>query len=134
MAMNDDSLAVVRRAYDCYRKHDIAGLLQLIGRDCDWRSPGIETDMPWAGTYRGPEEVREFFHTLEQNLEPLEFTPGEYLARDDTVMVRGRERDRAKKTGKEFEVDWAHFFQVREGKIVRFQDYQDTAIIQAALH
>ncbi|MEI8395414.1 MAG: nuclear transport factor 2 family protein [Rhodospirillaceae bacterium] len=133
MSPNTEPLTIVRRAYDCFSKHDIPGILQLIGADCDWRAPGPTPAMPWAGTYRGPDEVRKFFDKLDMNLEFLEFSPLDYLVEGDKVMVRGHERDRSKMTGKEFEVDWAHYFVVKDGKIVRFEDFQDTASIQAAL-
>jgi ketosteroid isomerase-like protein len=134
MSLNEDSLAVVRKAYQCYEKHDITGLIQLIDPDCDWHLPGPADGMPWAGRYHGPEEVREFFETLTDNLEVLEFSPHQFLADGDTVMVTGHERDRIMATGKVLELDWAHCFTIEEGKITRFQDYQDTASIKAALH
>jgi len=134
MQMNDEPTAIVRQAYDCFAKHDINGIVQLVDEECDWRAPGPAGEMAWAGTYRGPNEVREFFDRLDKNLEFLEFSPTRFLADGATVVVMGHERDRVKSTGKVYEVDWAHCFEIENGKITRFRDYQDTAAIQAALH
>jgi len=134
MATTDEPATIVRQAYDCFAKHDINGILQLVAKDCDWQAPGPAGEMAWAGTYRGPEQVREFFDRLDESVEFLEFSPKRYLSDGSTVVVMGQERDRVKSTGKVYEVEWAHCFEVKEGKIVRFQDYQDTATIQAAMH
>jgi ketosteroid isomerase-like protein len=134
MSLNEDSVSVVRHAYDCFEKRDIPGLLQLIGPECDWSCPGPASEMPWAGSFHGPAEVSKFFDALDRSVEFLEFAPGDFLAQNDKVMVTGHERDRVKSTGKTYEVDWAHYFEVKNGKIVNFRDYQDTAAIVAALH
>ncbi|MBC7950437.1 MAG: hypothetical protein H7Z12_01280 [Rhodospirillaceae bacterium] len=102
MSQTDDAIAVVRKAYACFEQHDLSGLLQLVGEECDWKAPGP--------------------------------APESFIGQGQRVMVTGRERDRVKSTGKEYQVEWAHCFKVQNGQIIRFQDDQDTAAIQAAFH
>lgn len=134
MPQTTEPAAIVRQAYDCFAKHDIDGILALIDKNCDWNAPGPSDAMIWAGAYHGPDEVRKFFDKLEKSVDVLEFLPKRFISDGSTVIVMGHERDRVKANGKVFEVDWAHCFDVENGKIVRFQDFQDTAAIDAALH
>ncbi|MEO5375193.1 MAG: nuclear transport factor 2 family protein [Alphaproteobacteria bacterium] len=123
---------VVREAYACFERHDIPALLRLVDEKCDWQAPGPPEAMAWAGSYHGPDDVRTFFDKLDKSVEILEFTTDKFIQEDDTVVVMGHERDRMRRTGKVVDLDWAHCFEVKKGKITRFHDYQNTAAIQAA--
>jgi ketosteroid isomerase-like protein len=59
--------------------------------------------------------------------------PDEVLDAGDTVVGLGYYSGRYKATGKEFRAQFAHVFKLRDGKIVKFQQYTDTALVQAAL-
>ncbi len=48
------------------------------------------------------------------------------VAAGDTVLVEGRCRATARATGKPLDAQVAHVFDLRDGKIVRFQQYTDT--------
>ncbi|KRR22535.1 hypothetical protein CQ14_35510 [Bradyrhizobium lablabi] len=50
----------------------------------------------------------------------------------NTVVVFGSERFLVKATGKEWAVDWMQVHEVRDGRIVRFREYTDTAAIAEA--
>ena len=39
----------------------------------------------------------------------------------------------ARSTGKVIDVDWAHVFKTRNGKVVAFQEFFDTAAVLAAM-
>ncbi len=47
-------------------------------------------------------------------------------------MALGHYAWRVNSTGREWESDFAHVFIVRDGKIARFQEFTDTAAIEAA--
>lgn len=48
------------------------------------------------------------------------------VAAGDTVLVEGRYRATARATGKPFDAQVAHVYDLRDGKIARFQQYTDT--------
>jgi uncharacterized protein len=83
--------------------------------------------LPWAGTFKGKKEIENFFEQVGQNLEFTEFAPREMIEQGDTVVVLGTLAGRAKKTGKPVKDEWAHVFKFRQGKVVFFQKYIDTA-------
>ena len=60
-------------------------------------------------------------------MEFSEFAPREMIDQGETVVVLGTLAGRAKKTGKAVKNEWAHVFKFRQGKVVFFQEYIDTA-------
>jgi uncharacterized protein len=54
------------------------------------------------------------------------------VADGNTVAVFGSERFLVKRSGREWAVDWVQVHEVRDGRIVRFREYADTAAIAKA--
>ncbi len=48
------------------------------------------------------------------------------------MVVLGYDRGRVKATGHSFAEEWAHALTLREGKVTRFQAYNDTAAVVLA--
>jgi hypothetical protein len=117
-----------KKGYESFQRGDIPSLLKdLIDDDCTWISPGPKDKLPWAGTFKGKQEIAHFFALVEHNLEFSEFTPREMIEQGDTVVVLGTLAGRAKKTGKPVKNEWAHVFKFSQEKAVSFQEYIDTA-------
>ena len=121
---------IVKDAYSAFGRGDISRVLNLIAPDVEWVVPGKDT--PLAGTYLGRDAVAQFFDKLSRELDMQAFEPREYVAQNDRVIVLGRTRAKAKATGRTFDTEWAMVFGIRDGKIARFQQYQDTAAMAAA--
>ena len=58
---------------------------------------------------------------------------GQFVARDDEIIVFGFERMRAKTTGPIYEADWVPAWRLGAGQIVEFREYADSAAIVEAL-
>jgi ketosteroid isomerase-like protein len=108
------------------RRSDTQPLLSLYSDDVEWHVPEME-GVPFAGPRRGIAEVRDFFAAVTDGLDVLQFEPHEYIAQGDKVVALGRYSWRVKATGREFSSDFAHVCTLRDGKIVRFHEYMDTA-------
>ncbi len=126
-----DNTNLVQQAYGNFQRGDIPGVLGLLSEDVEWETPETE-EMPFASMYRGVEEVGQFFSTLDEVQEVLQFEPTEFVAQNDKVVALGHYAWLVKATGKEFHSDFAHVFTVRDGKVTRFQEYTDTAAANAA--
>ena len=122
-----ESVQVVRQAYDAFRRGDIQGVLDLVAEDADWYHPGPPDTIPFAGRYRGRDGVAQFFERLGGAEEAELFEPQEFFASGDRVVALGRYRGRVRATGRTDDVEWAHVFTVRNGKIVSHRQYSDTA-------
>ena len=122
------NIETTKKGYEFFERGDIPALIkEMIDENCTWISPGPKDKLPWAGTFKGKQEIANFFAQVGQNLEFSEFAPREMIEQGDTVVVLGTLAGRAKKTGKSIKNEWAHVFKYRQGKIVFFQEYIDTA-------
>jgi uncharacterized protein len=122
------NIEATRRGYESFQRGDIPSLLRdLLADNCTWISPGPKDKLPWAGTYKGKQEIANFFAEVDRTLELTEFTPREMIEQGDTVVVLGTLAGRAKTTGKPVKNEWAHVFKFSQGKVVFFQEYIDTA-------
>ena len=126
-----DNVEVVRSAYQNFKTGDIGALLGQVSEDVDWRLPEIE-GAPFAGARKGRGQVSEFFSSLADSQDVLSFEPREFVAQGDKEVALGTYRWRVKKTGREYGGDWAHVFTVRDGQIVGFHEYLDSAKAEAA--
>jgi ketosteroid isomerase-like protein len=124
--MTEQNVAVVQQVYNNFKAGNIQALLDMLPDNVTWHLPEIE-GVPFAGKRTGRDAVRDFFVGVEANQETLEFEPREFIAQSDRVVSLGHYRWRVKTTGREFSSDFAHVFTVRDGKIVSFQEYTDTA-------
>jgi uncharacterized protein len=95
--------------------------------DVAWECVGRTTDYPGFGPRQGQNAVKDFFAFNDQNLAFTEFSPKEFYAVDDKVFVLGRYALTMKKNGRKHESDWVHVFTVRDGKVVEFREFSDTA-------
>ena len=99
----------------------------IVDDTCTWISPGPQDKLPWAGNFKGKQEIADFFARVAQNLEFTEFAPREMIEQGDTVVVIGTSSGRATRTGKTIKDDWVHIFKYNQGRMVFFQEYSDTA-------
>jgi uncharacterized protein len=126
-----DNIRVVQQAYENFKTGNIQALLGLMSEDIEWNLPAIE-NVSFSGKRRGRAAVGEFFASLAGSQEPIEFAPEEFIAQGDKVVSLGHYRWRVKETGREYAGDFAHVFTVRNGSVVGFQEYMDTALAAAA--
>jgi len=126
-----ESVALVRRAYEQFKGGDIPSLLDSLTEEVDWRLPEIE-GVSFSGGRRGRESVGGFFSQLADSQETVSFEPREFVAQGDKVVALGTYRWRVKKNGREYGGDWAHVFTVRDGRIAGFHEFMDSAAARAA--
>jgi uncharacterized protein len=132
MSITDKSVAVAERLYALFGAGDIPGVIALFAEDALWIEPGPPDKLAWAGTFRGPTGIGEFFARVAATLDILEFTTHETVAQGEHVVVFGREVSRVKATGKSFTSDFVHHYTVKDGKIRSLRFYHDTAAMVTA--
>ena len=122
---------VVRRQYLASARGDLEALRATLADDVEWTEMA---GFPLAGTYRTPDGV------TANVMEVLARDWDDWVAHDDTYVVDGenvvvlaRYTATNKTTGRHINVRVAHHFIVRSGKIVRFEQFVDTAAVRAAM-
>ena len=123
-----DNVQVVRDAYAAFQRGDITALLALVADNVEWHAiKGAEGVAPHAGARRGKAAVADFFAQLGASTEFTRFEPREFIAQGDQVVAIGEYAARVKSTGRSVASDWAMVFTVRDGKVVRFREWTDSA-------
>ena len=122
---------LVKEAYRLYQSGDVRGIIERCHDDAEWCSP--ESDfLPFAGNFHGKQGIADFFSRLDAGLQTLRFEPREFIADGDKVVVMGDASWVAKPTGKSFDSPWVHVFTLRDGKVARFDQFNDSAAAERA--
>ena len=131
--MNEQTnLDVVRKGYEAFGRGDIPGLVRLLHDEVSWTTPG-PPELPTAGNRTGHGGVQEFFGSLTAVVEILRFEPKEFIAQGNFVIVIGDDTARVRATGKSVEFRWVHIFELRDGKVARFEERGDVSALVAEL-
>ena len=127
----NDNFETIRRAYEAFARGDVPAALASLAPDVSWTEA---EGFPYAGTYSGPDAVLNgVFMKLGTEWDGFAAVPHEFVAQGDTVVSLGQYSGTYKATGKGFSAPFAHVWNLRNGKVVRFRQYTDTAIVQSAL-
>ncbi|MDV7695933.1 nuclear transport factor 2 family protein [Chryseobacterium soli] len=89
---------------------------------------------PYAGTYIGLEEIsKNVFSRLANEWIDYKFTPEEYVASEDKVVAYGTYTGTYKVSGKPFEARVAHIWKLKNGKIIKFEQFVDSQTVNNAM-
>jgi ketosteroid isomerase-like protein len=125
-AQVDINREVIMQTYAAFQRGDVEGILTFFDESVVWVVPGPSI-IPFAGRFEGKEGVRRFFRAAVDSLDVLEQKTLETIADGDRVLVTGYERMRVRATGKEISSRWMHVYRLRNGKIIAFEEFVDTA-------
>jgi uncharacterized protein len=100
----------------------------LLADDVEW---DITEGFPKGGVYRGIAGVFDFF-AFSADFDEFYAKGDEYFESGDHVIVLGRYFGVTKK-GRKVQARFAHFWTIRDGKVVRLQQTGDTLLIAQAL-
>jgi uncharacterized protein len=127
---SEPGIAVVRGFNEALTRGDVPGMLDFLDPEVEWRAP---ESVPWGGTFHGHEGFREFLGRLSE--QPAEFRRelGQYLDVGDHVVVLLRQMGRPRGGSAEYDVPEVHVRTVRDGKVVDFEGYFDTATVLRTL-
>jgi ketosteroid isomerase-like protein len=125
--MNEkENAALVQQGYKLFAQGDIPGVLNLMSPDVVWETPTVE-NVPFSGSFKGPDGVGKFFGALAGAVDILKFEPREFIAQGNKVVVLGESRSRVKGQNEEFDDRWADVLTVENGKVTRYERYGNTA-------
>ena len=121
---------VVRRQYLASAAGDLAALRATMAPDVEWTEMA---GFPLAGTYRTPEDVTtNVMEALGREWDGWAAHDDTYIVDNEDVVVLARYTATHRLTGKELNCRVAHHFIVRAGRIVRFEQFVDTARVRDA--
>jgi ketosteroid isomerase-like protein len=123
---------VVQDAYAAFSRGDTETLLSKLADDIVWNAVyGAGSHVPTAGERRGKAAVAEFFKQVAENINFSRFEPKEFIATGDKVVALGH-YTATTPLKRSFDSDFAMVFTLRNGQVTRFQEFCDSAAINAA--
>ena len=128
---SDAPADVVRRQYLASANGDLEALRATLADDVEWTEMA---GFPLAGTYRTPTGVTSaVMERLGEDWDNWTAHDDTYIVDGENVVVLARYTATNKATGKGINVRVAHHFIVRGGRIVRFEQFVDTAKVREAM-
>lgn len=122
----------VQDMYAAFGRGDIQALIANLSDDIVWHGVyGAAPHVPTAGERRGKPAVGEFFKQVAANVNFSRFEPKEFIATGDKVVTLGH-YIATTPASKGFDSDFAMVFTLRDGKVTRFQEFCNSAAINAA--
>jgi uncharacterized protein len=116
----------VKGIYQAFSRGDAAGVIAALDSEILWAYPD-NLFYAEGSPFRGPSEVfNKVFVRLATEWENFKVEPVEYIAEGDRVVVLARETGTYRETGAAVEVDAAHVWTIRDGRVVEFYAYADT--------
>jgi ketosteroid isomerase-like protein len=127
------NLETVQQAYAAFGKGDLPGILAALDPNIVWDNPGPNSPA-YFGSHRGHVAVAtNVFGFLAENLQFDVFEPREFLVGGDKVVVLLHIEGQIKRTGERLVQEAVHVFSFQAGKVVRFQDFQNSYALAKAL-
>jgi uncharacterized protein len=123
MATNGD---IIRGVYDAFGRGDVPAVLGAFDPAIEWREAEgfLYAD---RNPYIGPQAVAGgVFQRIVSDVAGFALAVERITEGGDTVVAEGRYRGKMNATGTPVDAQFAHVWQLRDGRIVRFQQYTDT--------
>ena len=131
--MPQDNVDRVRSLYEAFARGDVPAILGGMDPQIEWNEAEnfIYAD---KNPYIGPQAILEgVFMRIGGEWSTFTAVPEEILGSGETVVALGRYRGTFKATGGRVDAQFVHVWRLRDGKIVRFQQYTDTAQVRDAV-
>jgi len=125
------NLKIIQESYAAGAKNDILKML----KDLTDKSIWIETaGGPYGGTYIGNDSVlKDVFARIKDDWEIFACIPEEFYEAEDTVIMTGWYEGTHAKTKNKMKIRVAHVWQLAEGKVIKFEQFTDTALLLEAM-
>jgi ketosteroid isomerase-like protein len=124
--MWEENLEVVSRAWEAWLRRDFDAMATEWDPDVIWSTEHFH-DWP-ESSYRGPEGVRQFLSEWLDVWGDYEVTIDEVLAAPDgRVVSLFRHRGKGQSSGAPMDLEMANIVTIRNGRIVRFDNYDSQA-------
>lgn len=132
--MSESNLELARRLYALFGQGDIPGVLGLFDTAIEWREAEGNPYQPDGSAWIGPDAVlHKLFMRIGADWDGFTVTPQTFTATENGVLVQGRYTGTFKATGRAIDSQFAHVLTMNDGRMTGFQQYVDTAALQAVM-
>ncbi|MHA4808931.1 nuclear transport factor 2 family protein [Flavitalea flava] len=127
------NLEIIKSTYEGKTSEENGkNLAKYISENISWTEA---KGFPYAGTYIGLENIsKNVFSRLGSEWIDYKFTPEDYVAADDKVVAYGTYTGTYKLTGKAFTARVAHVWKLKDRKIISFEQFVDSKMVNEAMN
>ena len=126
----DSGVTTVQNLYRLFAEGNLPAFLAKLAPDIGWFEatgfPGV------GGRHDGVEAVKSCLMKVATDWDGLSVTPHEFFGEDDRIVVLGETTGKWRATGRAFRSPFAHAWRIRDGRVVEWRGYIDTALAQEA--
>jgi uncharacterized protein len=123
-----DNVTLMKSLYDAFGRGDIPAVLGAMSPDIKWHQAEGNPYRPSGEAWVGPDAVlNNLFMRLGSEWNGFAVHPRAFHGAGDSVIVEGRYSGTYNPTGKSMDTQFCHVWDVKDGKVTRFQQYVDTA-------
>lgn len=125
---------LVKDLYAAFGRGDVPAVLNAMSPDIHWHEAEGNPYMPSGEAWVGPDAVlNNLFMKLGAEFEGFSVHPKSFHDAGDSVIVEARYSGKYKATGKSLNAQVCHVWDVKNGKLIRFQQYVDTAQLRSVM-
>ena len=129
-----DNVRLLKSVYEAFGRGDIPSVLAAMSPDIRWYQAEGNPYRPSGEAWVGPDAVlNNLFVKLGTEWDGFAVHTKSFHDAGDSVIVEARYSGAYKATGKTIDVQVCHVWDVKDGRLTRFQQYVDTAKLQDAV-
>jgi len=130
-----NNIELVNDLYGAFKRGDLPYIIERFG---DLEDSGVVADAkkraPWHFPLRGPNAVGKYFEALVGAMEPIRLDARHVVGQGEYVYATLSQEWKVRATGKVLVMkDGVHRFRIRDGKVVEWRGFEDTALTCEAL-
>lgn len=123
-----DNVEVMKGLYDAFGRGEIPTVLGAMSPAIKWHQAENNPYRPSGEAWVGPDAVlNNLFIRLGGEWDGFAVHPKSFHGAGDSVIVEARYSGTYKATGKGMDTQVCHVWDLKDGKVTRFQQYVDTA-------
>lgn len=125
------NLEVVQRLYDAFGRRDREAILAVLHPQVEWvQNEGF----PNGGTHVGSEAVLDnVFARFRRDWDSWQAVVTEWLDAGEAIVALGEYRGTFQETRRSTRAAFAHVYRVRDGRVIKFQQFTDTLKVAEAM-
>ena len=125
--MSQENLEIVRRCYEAFARQRFPS--EEFADEIEWTT---SPDLPDAGTYRGRENVQQYFAEWVAGWDEVRNEPTELIDAGDRVVAMVHGTFRLTEDARPFESDYAQLWRLHGGLVVSVQVMSGAEALEAA--
>ncbi|MFQ4142637.1 ankyrin repeat domain-containing protein [Chlorogloeopsis sp. ULAP02] len=133
----EETQKIAEKWFQALDRADYETAMSCLADDIEWINlqpvKGVSDIIPWIGTSHGVAEVTQSFQARDRIADVKVFKPVDLVVQGDQAFGTVHDITTVKATGLTFDITFATWMQIQNGKIVKWKSYCDPSPIIAAL-